>query len=75
MDIELIKENAGLISKTNDTEYTTSGRRKCSKERGKDNKPQNFSLRTIKNLPQFRDKSHEGRQYILAKRVLTLEAM
>ena len=32
----------------------------------KDSNPLNFSLQTLKNLPQFRDKSHEElRQYIL----------
>ena len=61
----LIEENAGLITETS-TEYTASGRRKRSKERGKDSKPRNFPLHTMKNLPQFRNKSHEEvRQYIL----------
>jgi len=61
-----IGENAGLITKTNDTKHTANGRRKRSKERGKDNKPRNFALHTMKNLPQFRNKSHEGfRQHIL----------
>ena len=64
----LIEENTGLITE-NSTEYTVSGRRKRSKERGKDSKPRNFQLHTIKNLPQFRDKSHqEVRQYILEKK-------
>jgi len=49
--IGLIDENTGLIVKTNDIEYTASGRRKRSRKRRKDNKPRNFSLRTIKNLP------------------------
>ena len=36
-------------------------------QRGQDKKPRNFPLHTLKNLPQFRDKSHEEvRQYILA---------
>ena len=62
----LIEENAGLITETNDVEHTASGRRKRSRERGKDSKPRNFPLHTIKNLPQFRDKPHEEvRQYIL----------
>jgi len=38
-------------------------------ERGKDSKPRNFPLHTIKNLPQFKDKSHqEIRQYIIQKK-------
>ncbi|WP_316505484.1 hypothetical protein [Nitrosopumilus sp.] len=38
-------------------------------KRGKDLKPRNFPLHTIKNLPQFRNKSHEEiRQYILEKK-------
>ena len=65
----LIEENTGLITETNEVERTASGRKKRSKERGKDSKPRNFPLHTMKNLPQFRDKSHqEVRQYILAKR-------
>jgi hypothetical protein len=64
----MIEENTGLITE-NDTEYTESGRLKRSRERGKDSKPRNFPLQTLKNLPQFRDKSHEEvRQYILAKK-------
>jgi len=64
----LIEENTGLITETS-TEYTASGRRKRSRERGKDNKPRNFPLHTMKNLPQFRNKSHqEVRQYILEKK-------
>ena len=62
----MIEENIGLITETNDVEYTTSGRRKRSRERGKDSKPRNYPLHTMKNLPQFRNKSHEElRQYIL----------
>jgi len=65
----LIEENTGLITETNEVERTASGRKKRSKERGKDSKPRNFPLHTMKNLPQFRDKSHEEvRQYILAKK-------
>ena len=65
----LIDENTGLITETNDTEYNASGRRKRSKERGKDSKPRNFPLHTMKNLPQFRNKSHqEVREYILEKK-------
>jgi len=65
----LITDSTGLINYVNDTEYTANGRRKCSRERGKDSKPRNFPLHTIKNLPQFRNKSHEEvRQYILEKK-------
>ena len=57
-----------MIAETG-TEYTPSGRRKRSKERGKDSKPRNYPLHTMKNLPQFRNKSHEEvRQYILEKK-------
>ena len=63
-----IDNTPGLINDTNEVEHTESGRRKRSKERGKDSKPRNFPLHTMKNLPQFRDKSHEEvRQYILKK--------
>jgi len=62
----LIEDSAGLITETNDTKCTASGRRKRSRERGKDSKPRNYPLHTMKNLPQFRDKSHEEfRQHIL----------
>ena len=62
----LIDDDTGLITETNDAEYTPSGRRKRSKERGKDSKPRNYPLHTMKNLPQFRNKSHEEfRQHIL----------
>ena len=65
----MIDEDSGLITENNDGEDTTTGRRKRSRERGKDNKPRNFPLHTLKNLPQFRDKSHdEVRQYILEKK-------
>jgi len=65
----LIEDSTGLITETNDTKYTANWRRKRSRERGKDNKPRNFPLHTMKNLPQFRDKSHqEVRQYILEKK-------
>ena len=57
------------MTKTNDTKYTVNGRRKRSKERGKDSKPRNYLLHTMKNLPQFRNKFHdEVRQYILEKK-------
>ncbi|MDH3279237.1 MAG: hypothetical protein OEL84_10540 [Nitrosopumilus sp.] len=62
----LIIDRTGLINDTKGTEYTASGRRKRSRERGKDSKPRNFPLHTMKNLPQFRDKPHEEvRQYIM----------
>ena len=64
----LIENSTGLIPETK-TEYTASGRRKRSRERGKDRKPRNFPLPTIKNLPQFKNKTHEEvRQYILEKK-------
>jgi len=50
----MIEENAGLITETNDTKHIVNRRRKRSKERGKDSKPRNFPLHTMKNLPQFR---------------------
>ena len=57
-----------MIAET-DTEYTESGKTERSRERGKDSKPRNFSLHTMKNLPQFRYKPHEEiRQYILDKK-------
>ena len=63
---ELINDNTGLITETNEVEHTASGRRKRSRERGKDSRPRNFPLHTMKNLPQFRNKPHEEvRQHIL----------
>ena len=65
-DAGMIDDDTGLITETNDAEYTPSGRRKRSKERGKDSKPRNYPLHTMKNLPQFRNKSHDKvREYIL----------
>jgi len=65
----LIEKNTGLITETNEVDRTASGRRKRSKERGKGSKPRNYPLHTMKNLPQFRNKSHEQfRQYILEKK-------
>lgn len=65
----LIENSTGMITETKDIECTANGRKKRSKERGKDSKPRNFPLHTIKNLPQFRNKSHEEvRQYILEKK-------
>lgn len=74
-DTGLINDNTGMIIETDNTEYTANGRRKRSRERGKDSKPRNYPLHTMKNLPQFRNKSHEEvRQYILQTKGLTLEA-
>ena len=68
-DSGMIENSTGLITETNDVEHTASGRRKRSRERGKDSKQRNFPLHTMKNLPQFRNKSHEEvRQYILEKK-------
>jgi hypothetical protein len=65
----MITDSTGMITDTNDTKYTVNGRKKRSRERGKDSKPRNFPLHTMKNLPQFRNKSHqEVRQYILEKK-------
>ena len=65
-DTGMIEENTGMITETNDAKYTVNGRRKRSRERGKDSKPRNFPLQTMKNLPQFRDKYHEEfRQHML----------
>ena len=65
----LIEDDTGLISETGTTQDIPKRRRKRSKERGKDIKPRNFPLHTMKNLPQFRNKSHdEVRQYILEKK-------
>ena len=65
----MLEEDSGLITENNDKENTVTERKKRSRERGKDNKPRNFPLHTLKNLPQFRDKSHEEvRQYILEKK-------
>lgn len=68
-DAGLITDSTGMIADTNGTKYTANGRRKRSRERGKDSKLRNFPLHTMKNLPQFRNKSHEEvRQYILEKK-------
>ena len=65
----MIGEDAGLITETDDTKYTVNRRKRRSRERGKDSQPRNFPLHTMKNLPQFRDKSHqEVREYILEKK-------
>ena len=65
----LIDEKTGKITENDSEEGTTTGRKKRSRERGKDSKPRDFPLHTLKNLPQFRDKSHEEvRQYILEKK-------
>ena len=68
-DTGMIEESAGLITDTDNSKFTKTGRRKRSRERGKDTKPRDFPLHTMKNLPQFRNKSHEEvRQYILEKK-------
>ncbi len=65
----MIDEDSGMITDNDSTEDAGNGRKKRSRERGKDSKPRNFPLNTLKNLPQFRDKSHEElRQYILEKK-------
>lgn len=65
-DTGLIEENTGLVTETNEIEPAAGGRRKHSRERGKDSRLRNFPLHTMKNLPQFRNKSHEEfRQHIL----------
>ena len=59
----------GMITDPDNSEVTKTGRRKRSRERGKDSKSRNFPLHTLKNLPQFRDKPHEEvRQYIMEKK-------
>jgi len=64
-----INPDAGLLTETDDVENNPNGRRKRSRERGKDTKPRNYPLHTMKNLPQFRNKPHEEvRQYILEKK-------
>ena len=68
-DAGLIEESTGMISETNDVEDTINKRKKRSRECGKDVRPRNFPLHTMKNLPQFRNKSHEEvRQYMLEKK-------
>ena len=68
-DTGMINEETGKIIVNESIENTVNGRRKHSKERSKDTKPRNFPLHTMKNLPRFRDKSHEElRQYILEKK-------
>jgi len=65
----MIENSIGMITETNDVEQIANGRKKDSRERGKDSKPRNFPLHTMKNLPQFRNTSHqEIRQYILMKK-------
>ena len=72
----LIEENTRMITEVNEVEHTVSGRKKRSRERGKDSKPRNSPLHTMKNLPQFRDKPHEKLDStFLKQRELTLEAI
>ena len=68
-DTGMINQDTGLISEIQDTDNTEIKRKKRSRERGRDTKPRNYPLHTMKNLPQFRNKSHEEvRQYILEKK-------
>lgn len=65
----LITEDSGMITDNDVSEYGVKGRRKRSRERDKDSKPRDFPLHMLKNLPQFRNKSHEEiRQYLLEKK-------
>ena len=65
----MMQENSELISETDGIQDILKRIQRCSKERCKDIKPRNFPLRTMKNLPQFRNKSHEEvRQYMLEKK-------
>ncbi|MDH3656729.1 MAG: hypothetical protein OEM77_01125 [Nitrosopumilus sp.] len=57
-----------IDTETNDAVKYPNGRRKRRRERGKDNKPRNYPLHTMKNLPQFREKSQRKLQYILKTR-------
>ena len=61
----MINDNTEMITETNDTKCAVNGRRERSRERGKESKLRNYPLHTTKNLPQFRNKSHEEiRQHI-----------
>ncbi|MDH3341196.1 MAG: hypothetical protein OEL84_07915 [Nitrosopumilus sp.] len=61
----LINEDAGMITNNDSVEDVEKRRRKRSRERGKDLKPRDFPLHTLKTLPQFRNKPHEEiRRYI-----------
>ena len=69
MSAAISNPDAGLITETNNVEDNPNDRRKRSSERGKDAKPRDYPLHTMKNHPQFRNKSHEEvRQYILEKK-------
>ena len=73
MSAAISNPDAGLITETNNVEDNPNDRRKRSRERGKDAKPRDYPLHTMKNHPQFRNKSHEEvRQYILEKKGVTL---
>lgn len=63
--IELSEDFSGETSKiTGESDIT-----RYRGQRGRDRKQRNFPLHTLKNLPQFRNKSHEEvRQYILEKK-------
>ena len=47
----MIEENTGMITETNDMEHATSGRRKLSRERGKDRSGFFMKTRPASNLP------------------------
>ncbi|MCH9657478.1 hypothetical protein K0U27_02075 [archaeon] len=72
-----INQDAGKIQFSDDFSGEVAGKipeiqeesPKYRGQRGQDKKPRNFPLHTLKNLPQFRDKSHEEiRRYILETR-------
>ena len=68
-----INQDAGKIQFSDDFSGEITGKMPETQEespkyrgqRGQDKKPRNFPLHTLKNLPQFRNKSHEEvRRYI-----------
>ena len=62
----MIEENTGLIMDTDNSGFTKTGRRSAARKEARTASPEIFHLHTLKNLPQFRNKSHqEVRQYIL----------
>jgi len=72
-----INQDTGKIELSDDFSGEVAGKMPETQEehpkyrgqRGQDKKPRNFPLHTLKNLPQFRNKSHEEvRQYILETR-------
>jgi len=65
MDEKIIGKITGKILET--TEYSNITRYRG--QRGPDKTKRNFPAQTLKNLPQFRNKSHqEVRQYIIQKK-------